>query len=435
EAERALFDAALTVAMLRHLSDLHIGRVNPATLHFGYEIEPKKLDLAAVLVDAVGGNRIRETVARVEPTLAQYEGLKAALATYRNLAVDLDPRTLPDPGGTVHLGEPYTGAEDLARFLTRLGDLRPGTAAGQGGTLDSALVAGLESFQWRHGLDADGVLGPATLEALRTPLATRVGQIEMALERIRWLPEPSGRRFIIVNIPVFQLWAYDGDPNAPPALSMPVVVGRALRTETPAFFEEMEYVVLSPYWNLPWGITINEVLPRMRQEPDYLRSHNMEALPASGDGSATQTIDDALIERIASGAYRLRQRPGPGNALGRVKFIFPNARNIYLHDTPSQGGFDPARRDFSHGCVRVGEPTALAEWVLADRPEWGPEEIRRAMSAEQETRVDLEEPMPVLIFYTTAMVWLAGRITFRDDIYGHDAVLERTLEAGYPYAP
>jgi murein L,D-transpeptidase YcbB/YkuD len=432
--EQALFDTGLTVAILRLLSDLHIGRVNPANLHFGYDIEPKKLDLVRVLVDAVARDRVGETVSSVEPRLAQYDALTRALAAYRRMAATLDPATLPDPGATVHPDEAYAGAAELAGLLERFGDLPPGAAAGRAGTLDSTLVEGLRAFQNRHGLEPDGVLGPRTLEELRTPLTARVRQIELALERVRWLPEPTGRRFVIVNIPAFELWAFDGNPNVAPTVVMRVVVGRALRTQTPVFQEEMKYVVFSPYWNIPWNITINEVLPHMRADPGYLSSHGMEALPAAG-GSATQAISPALIESVASGAYRVRQRPGPANALGRVKFIFPNASNVYLHDTPSVGGFSVARRDFSHGCIRLADPTRLAEWVLATRPEWGAGEIQRAMSLDRETRVDLRESIPVLIFYSTAVVEPDGRIAFRDDIYGHDAVLERTLAAGYPYAP
>jgi murein L,D-transpeptidase YcbB/YkuD len=441
--EAALLDAALTVGLLRHVSDVHIGRINPANLHFGFNIEPKKWDLARVLTDAVGRDRIAATVRAAEPPFGQYRDLKAALARYRLLAESAGPWELPDPPGTLQPEDRWAGAGELARLLTALGDLPPGTAidAGSGpggeGRLDPALVRGLRAFQERHGLAVDGVLGPATLAALRVPPSERVRQIELALERIRWLPEPTGRPFIVVNIPAFELWAFDGDPDATPALSMRVVVGRSLRTRTPAFVEEMEYLVFSPYWNLPYSITVNEVLPALRQDPDHLVDRGMEAVPAgrTDPGAGIQRVDEADLARIASGDLRIRQRPGPANSLGPAKFIFPNAHNVYLHGTPATELFQRSRRDFSHGCVRVEDPGALAAWLLADRPEWTPGRIAEAMASGRPQRVDLEAAVPVVLLYTTAMVRPDGRMAFLDDIYGHDAVLERALATGYPYAP
>jgi murein L,D-transpeptidase YcbB/YkuD len=235
---------------------------------------------------------------------------------------------------------------------------------------------------------------------------------------------------IIVNIAGFRLWAVDLPiAGAPPALTMNVVVGRALRTQTPVIREQMKYLVFRPYWNIPPSILRNETLPAARLDPEYLAAQEMEIVAGDRDDSPVVEITPENLEQVARGAYRVRQRPGPKNALGRVKFIFPNNANVYLHDTPSQGVFARDRRDLSHGCVRVAEPVALAEWTLRGVPDWTRDRIESAMRADMPQRVDLPKPIPVLLFYSTAVVDADGRAAFFEDIYGHDRRLDRMLRA------
>lgn len=246
------------------------------------------------------------------------------------------------------------------------------------------------------------------------PLSARVRQIDLALERLRWLPHLDEERFLGINIPMFQLWAWDGTrPDGKASFQTDVIVGRALNTRTPVFVEEMEYIVFRPYWNVPTSIVRNEILPAMAKQPEYLRRHNMEIVSAP----------DAPI--------RIRQRPGPTNALGLVKFVFPNDDGVYLHGTPAPALFAKVRRDFSHGCVRAKDPVGLAEWALADQPEWTRERILAAMHGNESLRVDLARPIRVILFYLTAVVMPEdGTVHFAKDIYGHDARLDRMLKIG-----
>jgi murein L,D-transpeptidase YcbB/YkuD len=263
------------------------------------------------------------------------------------------------------------------------------------------------------------------------PAAERARQIELALERLRWIPSLEAGRVVFVNVPAFELVAFDEiSPAQPPALRMDVVVGRALRTETPIFTGAMKTVVFAPYWNVPTSIARNEIAPKLRRNPAYLAAQDMELV--SGGSVLAPTAEN--IARLASGGVQVRQRPGTKNALGRVKFLFPNSNNVYLHDTPSQKPFGEARRDFSHGCIRLSQPGALALWVLTPQG-WDADRVKSEMAGTREKAVALEKPVPVVIYYATAFVRGDGTISFYGDIYGHDAQLERALAKGYPYPP
>ncbi len=428
-AALARFDVALSVAVLRHISDLHIGRVNPKNLDFGYDIDPKKYDLATLVQEAVVHGRIREVVKEAEPDFAQNQLLEEQLARYRQLAFDttvapiaLSPKIAP--------GDPLAVAPQLANWLAALGDLPAGTLVSVA-VYDNALVDAVKRFQARHGLEADGVIGAATAKALAVPAAARVRQIELALERLRWIPALERGRVVFVNVPGFELFAFDGiEPASASSVRMGVVVGRALHTETPIFTGVMRTVVFAPYWNVPRSITKNEILPKLHKNPGYLAAQEMEIV--SG-GVALEATSDAIAQ-LAQGTAKLRQRPGKKNALGRVKFLFPNSNNVYLHDTPGQAVFQRARRDFSHGCIRLASPAALARWVL--EPEgWDAARVESALEAKAEMRVALQQPIPVVISYSTAVARPDGTISFYEDIYRHDVALERALATGYPYLP
>jgi murein L,D-transpeptidase YcbB/YkuD len=310
-----------------------------------------------------------------------------------------------------------------------LGDLKA-EEAGDDTLYTGATVEAIRRFQQRHGLDPDGIVGRATLDALNVPLAHRVRQIELALERIRWLP-PLGRDpFLVVDIPAFRLFGFEavGGSRAP-SFTTPVVVGRALDTETPVLYELLRYVEFWPYWNVPRSILVNEILPELRREPAYLRAHRMEIV-GPGDRPLGDTVTDNLRRRLARGKLRIRQRPGPSNALGRVKFVFPNAANVYLHDTPNSELFRRSRRDFSHGCIRVDDAEGLANWVLRGQAGWGADEVRAALNGAATRRAFLAHPMPVAILYTTAVATPSGEAWFFEDIYGHDRELDEVLRAG-----
>jgi murein L,D-transpeptidase YcbB/YkuD len=264
---------------------------------------------------------------------------------------------------------------------------------------------------------------------LRIPLAWRVRQIELALERLRWLPHLGDERLVAINIPMFRLWAWDSiPPSGVPSLGMDVIVGRALSTQTPVFVEQLREVIFRPYWNIPRSIARHEILPILERDPDYLRRQNMEIVRGPGDDAQAVAGTAENLALLRQGALRVRQRPGPRNALGLVKFVFPNQENVYMHGTPAQELFSRSRRDFSHGCVRVEDPVALAEWALKDRPEWTRDRILSAMTGTQSLHVKLLRPIQVILFYTTAAVMPEdGTIHFAEDIYLHDARLERAL--------
>jgi murein L,D-transpeptidase YcbB/YkuD len=358
--------------------------------------------------------------------------MQQTLADYKELTL-LDLPRVPEVE-VVHPDDPYAGTEELRTLLIALGDLPAGSPTA-GTTYDSVLAAGVERFQARHGLEVDGIIGKGTFAELNTPMTDRVAQIELALERLRWLPDVTSEPIIVVNIPAFELWALDPThPDHRIALEMRVVVGKAVNKQTPAFRGDMRYVIMSPYWNVPYSIAVNEMLPRIANESDYLETRNLELVREFSWDAEVLPPTEENIAAIRTGRVNIRQQPGPGNSLGTAKFIFPNSDNVYLHDTPSHQLFERTRRDFSHGCIRVEDPQALAEWVLRDQGEWTAGTIEEARHAHAPSRANLTAPLPVILFYTTVMAD-EERPYFYDDIYGHDAALAAALEVGYPYPP
>jgi murein L,D-transpeptidase YcbB/YkuD len=425
----ARFEVELSAALLQLLADLHYGRASPDGVAYGLGVaHPARFELAALVAAARRERRIAELPAAVEPQLQAYRRLLGALARYRTLAAD--PSAAPvaiEP--TVRPGDPLERADDLARWLGALGDLA--AAAPPDASYTGALVAGVARFQRRHGLEPDGVIGPATARALGVPPAARVRQIELALERFRWIPDTSERRVVLVNVPAFELLAFDRiDPPGGPALALRVVAGRAGRTPTPVLAGLLRSVVFHPYWNVPRSITTEEMLPKLAADPAYLAAKQLEIV--RGEDVLPGSAED--VAALAAGTARLRQRPGPENALGRVKFVFTNPHDVFLHDTPAQQAFLASRRDFSHGCVRVEDAVALARWVLGAQPEGEPERVEALLAAEGETAVAVREPPLVLLFYATAEVRADGSVAFYEDVYGHDAALARALARGAPPA-
>jgi murein L,D-transpeptidase YcbB/YkuD len=429
-----LYDTALSLSLLRFLHDVHYGRVNPQGINFNLKLREKKLaDLPALIKDSLAQDTVSQLPLLVEPKLKQYQKLKQALAAYRRLAAESRPYKLALTK-TIHPGDKLPQIEELRQFLVAIGDLTEDKAEDDGKAPKSPLytgeiVEGVKKFQYRHGLGAYGVIGKETAAALNVPLTQRAAQIELAMERLRWLPELPAGPSIIVNIPAFQLWAFNalGGVDAD-MLNMKVVVGKALKNQTPVLMAELRFIDFMPYWNIPYSILKTEVLPKLIKNPNYLAKEHIELVPNFGNEVKPVPFADNSIAQLKQGTLKARQRPGNKNALGKVKFIFPNQSDVYLHDTPANALFSKSRRDFSHGCVRVENPQQLAEFVLKDQEGWSKETIQAAMQTPKTQHVVLKKPVPVLFFYTTSFFDQHDNLMFYQDIYDQDPVLQSALE-------
>ena len=425
------FDLALTVSLMRYISDLHIGKVNPRHFKFGLDIENKKYKLQDLIRERImNSSEVSTELARVEPQFAGYRRNIQALRTYLALARQGDGEPVPAPAKSVKPGDSYPAASQLAARLQLLGDL-PAGASLEPNLYSTPLIEAVKHFQQRHGLEPDGTLTAKTVQEINVPLAQRLLQLQLTLERFRWVPPDFPRPPIIVNIPEFRLRAFDDQEGD--ELLMRVVVGRAYQHQTPVFANLMRYVIFRPYWNVPISIQRGELVPKIRKDRGYLAKHSYEAVTRDGKVVTDGSVSDAVLADLASGKLGIRQKPGAENALGPVKFLFPNEYDVYLHGTPAQELFAKARRDFSHGCIRLEQPAALAGWVLKAKPDWTPDRIKAAMSGSAPVQVNLDRPIPVLILYATAVAEPDGEIDFFDDIYGHDADLQSVLARGYPY--
>ena len=299
------------------------------------------------------------------------------------------------------------------------------------------LVPAVKRFQDRHGLNTDGVLGKKTFEALNTPMKERVHQIELSLLRWRELPPDPGERMLVVNIPHYKLFAFERTLDAyQQAMEMKVIVGKSRRKhQTPVMSGEMTYIVFAPYWNIPYKILRDELYPKILSDPDYLASNgyqlvrefsaNAEVLPASKEN----------IEKLLSGELKLRQVNGSKNALGSAKFMFPNQHAVYLHGTPAMSLFERDKRDFSHGCVRLANPAALAEYVLGQEQDWSQERIDELIDSGQRKVVSLSTPLPVYLMYATAAADAGGKVYFAPDIYRLDQQPKPELASTQPINP
>ena len=430
-AAQASFDASLTLATMRYISDLRIGRVNPKHLNFGIDVQSKKYDLPQFITQQVANAaNIQSVLDQIESQYAGYRRIEATLKQYLDLAAKGDGPQVPAGAKTVAPGDKYAGTAQLSARLQLLGDLP------QGGSSDSysgALVEGVKHFQARHGLAPDGKLGTTTLRELNTPLSARVQQIDDALERWRWMPVEFQQPPVLVNIPEFRLRAYSDDHKL--ALSMNVVVGKAAPTQTPVFTDDIQFIVFRPYWNVPPGILRRSVIPKIEKNSGYIASERFEVTDSSGK---VVSANDDVAAGLRSGKYSIRQQPGPTNALGLIKFMFPNSYSVYLHSTPSTELFARSRRDFSSGCIRVEKPAELASFLLRNQLDgqqpWTVSYVQTAMDSGKDNRqVNLTTKVPVLILYVTAVAEEDGTVHFFDDIYGHDKRLNALLTKGPPY--
>jgi murein L,D-transpeptidase YcbB/YkuD len=428
---QASFDASLTLATMRYISDLRIGRINPKHLKFGIDVQSKKYNLPEFITQqVVSAGNVQSVLDQIEPPYVGYRRIESMLKQYLDLAAKGDGPKVQGGTRTIVPGDTYSGTAQLAERLRLLGDLPPG------GSFDSysgTLVEGVKHFQVRHGLATDGKVDATTLRELNTPLSERVQQIDDALERWRWMPTEFQQPPVLVNIPEFRLRAYSEDHQL--ALSMNVVVGKAAPTQTPVFTGDVQFIVFRPYWNVPPGILRRSVIPGITKSSSYIARERFEVTDSSG---RLVSANDDLVAGLRSGKYFIRQKPGPANALGLIKFMFPNAHSVYLHSTPSTELFARSRRDFSSGCIRLEKPAELAAFLLRNQPDgqqpWTVARVEAAMDSGKDNRqVNLTVKVPVLILYVTAVAEEDGTVHFFDDIYGHDKRLNALLAKGPPY--
>jgi murein L,D-transpeptidase YcbB/YkuD len=421
----AMFDLLLSASFLRASHDLRFGKVDPATLERSWNLRREgetPWDPIAVATEAIGSGDPGAWLERRLPRPNLYRELVAALARYRAIAAAGGWPSVQS-GKTLHRGDVDPRVPVMVRRLAVSGDYGAGTAP-ESDTFDAALEQAVRTFQLRHGLDADGAIGPATLAALNVPVAARIEQIRLNLERGRWVFENLADRFLVVNIASFQVFLVEHDQ---PVWTARTVVGRYYR-QTPTFRGAIQYLVLNPTWTVPPTILRQDVLPGLRKNPRYLQEHDMDVLAPDGRGVDTTGID---WQKAASGGfpYVLQQRAGPNNPLGRVKFMFPNEHFVYLHDTPSRALFDETARTFSSGCIRVEDALRLAELVLDDAVRWPRAALDDAVAAGDTRTVRLPEPLPILILYWTASVDAQGHVRLLPDIYRRDARVLAALDA------
>ena len=415
----AYTDMHLTYTFLTLASHLATGRQQPETLRIDWYTKPRSVDLDARLEKSLAdAGNLDDALRTLRPPEDGYKPLINALARYRQIAAQGGWQEIAPAEKLV----PGSRSESVGRLKARLraeGDLvetpqSAGTAspgAPSSGRLndeeyifDESVTAAVARFQKRYGLEVTGKVDKDTLAEMDVPVADRIRQIEINLERWRWMPSDFGERYIRVNIPEFKMALIN---HGKPELEMRVVVGKAQQSRTPVFSDKMTYLELNPAWNIPPGIAEEEILPKVANDPGYLASHNMEMVQ---EGSHT----------------RIRQRPGPDNPLGQVKFMFPNEFDIYLHDTPADHLFAEAERDFSHGCIRLERPMDLAHVLLKDS-DWTPDKLQAALASGEQKTITLPHPLPVHLLYFTAWVDKDGTVEFRRDVYGHDAKLAKAL--------
>lgn len=436
----ASLDLELTARFLEYGADLLVGRLAPSSVDSGWFIRARRSGADSVLRAAARGGSFAGMMAPLRPKRADYDELLRALADYRRIQDRGGWPTVPAGKGLVR-GSKGHGAEVLRKRLDSSGDLAQGSGAAM--AYDNAVAGAVARFQRRHGIPIDSAVTPATLLALNTPVEYWIRQIEINLERYRWLPSEFGDKYILVNIPDYHLFAFDRGKRA---LDMRVIVGDEYGNATPVFADSMSYLVFRPRWYVPRRILVDEVIPQVQRNIYYLAANNFEVVDTTRRSTVLDPLSiDWWSVDTAKPAFRVRQKSGTANSLGLVKFMFPNQFSIYLHDTPAGWLFQQQRRALSHGCVRVERPVELADFVLAGQDGWNDSTIAAAMhagaslhapgAASQDTTgeqtVRLQHEVPVYILYLTAYVQ-DGVLNFRGDPYGKDAQAQARLGAPRP---
>ena len=416
----AALDLRLTRRFLDYGADLLAGRLDPQAVDNGWYIRARRAAIDTLLLTSLRAEGFDDMIEPLRPRQREYKDMVEALDKYREIQAKGGWPSVP---GDKKLLRGSKGASVLAlrKRLEATGDL--GRAGGKP-VYDDNVAGAVARFQERHGIQVDSTAGPATLRALNVSVDSRIRQIELNLERYRWLPSDFGKRYILVNIPDYRLYAYNDGKEA---LTMRVIVGDEYGNATPVFADSMTYVVFRPQWDMPRRILVDEVIPKVREDIYYLAKHGYEVVDTARNEviSDPTAIDWSDLDTTKI-HFRVRQKAGIGNALGNVKFMFPNQFSVYLHDTPADHLFDRSRRTLSHGCVRVEDPVKLAGYVLARQGDWSEQQIREAIASPKPGEavtpitVDLKQPVPVYLVYLTAFM-RDGVLHFRDDPYGKDS--------------
>ena len=430
-ADRAELEALLSLAAVSYASDLASGRVEPAKIDPDNYVIPRDVNEALVLGNLATLPDPVEFLKHYVPDTPEYIRLRSALVAYRQIAKAGGWPTVPD-GPTIKPGMKDARVPVLRQRLIVTGDLAADAPTDDDPTFyDKTIEVAMRDFQLRHGLDVDGAVGKQTLEELNVPVERRVDQILANMERRRWMPDDPGPLYIFVNLADFQLKVVKENRTL---YTSRVIVGAPF-TRTPVFTGTMSYIEINPYWVVPPSIAAKEILAAVKRDPAYLASHRLTVF--SGWSAGAEAVDPATISWASysprSFPYKIRQEPGDGNSLGRIAFMLPNKHNIYLHDTPAKSLFDRASRGFSHGCIRVQNPTRLAEVIFRDVEQdakWTPEAIQAAIDTEKNQIVRLTKTIPVHLAYITAFANKDGTVHFRRDIYGRDARLMALLKTG-----
>ena len=414
----------LSDAYLVYAAHLLNGRVNPETLHADeWTIYPARFNLARHLSTALDGGDVEGSLKGLLPAQQGYGRLKTALVVYRGLAERGGWPVIPGDG-RLEKGMKSDRVPVLRSRLKVTGEM-PAPADATSDLFDEAVEEAVKRFQLSHGLFDDGIVGTRTLRALNVPVEKRIRQIELNLERWRWLPQNLGNPYIMVNIAGYGLEVVE---NESPVLTMKIVVGTAFQ-KTPVFSGKMTYIEMNPYWNVPHSIATEETLEKIRKNPDFFAKENMRVFTAGQNG---EEVSPATIDWSQHSEnnfpYRLRQEPGPRNPLGRIKFMFPNKHSVYLHDTSDPQLFRKERRGYSHGCIRIEKPMEMAEFVMRGSKEWSIEKIKAVLKTKETTVANLPKPIPVHILYFTAWGNGDGTIHFLEDIYRRDERLDRALQ-------
>jgi murein L,D-transpeptidase YcbB/YkuD len=422
--ELAWLDAKLSYTFFEYSAHLYRGRVSPKRINAAWQVASRNRELAAVLEDALARKNICGSLAKLTPNLPEYAALRQALGVYHRIAQEGSWPLVPD-AQSLKKGDRGDAINLLRKSLERQGDLTS-PLPDENSRFDESLAGAVRAFEARNGLPVDGVADPEMLSVLNRPVEAVIRQIELNLERLRWLPEELGYRHLRVNIPDYRLELVEDSRTV---LEMRVVVGKK-ENPTPVFSDQMTHLTFNPFWNIPESIAVKETVPLLIRDHEYALKHGIQVVMK---GNEEEIVNLAKIgwkeatEDPKTFPYLIRQRPGPGNALGKVKFMFPNQFNVYLHDTPTQHLFNRPERDYSHGCVRVQHPVQLAEYLLKEKPGWNADRIKNAMQSEDEVSVTLANPLPVHIVYWTVWIGEHGKLQRRPDIYELDTAQERLL--------
>lgn len=420
--QRVDLDLLLTDSLVRFTSHIHFGKVDPAGLDadWNFERHPITAHLVQDLAAAIRADSLKAFLRERVPEPYFYRWLRRGLARYRQIQAEGVWPSIPS-GPLLKLGTTDLRVELLQERLRRTRDLT-GAETVNPTFFDEALQIAVISFQTRHGLKPDGIVGPKTLRALNIPLEERIDQIRVNLERMRWIYQNLPNDYLLVDIAGYSVYLVRNGRGIWKARAQ---VGDPYR-KTPVFRAEMRYLVFNPIWTVPPVILINDVLPEAKRDPTYLTRNHMRLLDDSGQAISIESVDWAFVSAW-NFPYTVRQDAGPNNPLGRVKFVFPNRHLVYLHDTPSKDLFEHSRRTFSSGCIRVERPLELAELLLEDVPPWNSQRIQQVLANGRTQAVHLTSPLPVLLFYWTAEADRSGAVHFRTDIYGRDQRVLRAL--------